>query len=73
VDIAMPSVNDTFRARMAEWRPDRLVLLCTDPGCKGGATALGRAGYKPRLQTQTRFESDGVIVWAMIYKVDSAA
>jgi hypothetical protein len=73
LDVAMPSVNDTFRSRMAAWKPKEIVLLCTDPGCEGGATALGRAGYKPRLRGSSRLESDGVVVWAMIYRVDPDA
>jgi hypothetical protein len=70
LDTAMPALNQTFRWRMDAWRPERIVLLCTDPGCEGAATGLGRAGYKPRLQSLRRLESDGVRVWVMIYKVD---
>lgn len=70
LDSAMPSVNDTFRFRMTVWRPDEIVLLCADLGCKGGGTALGRAGYNPRLRSHAALESDGVRVWVMIYKVE---
>ena len=66
----MPAVNETFRSRMAAWRPGRIVLLCAEPRCKGAATALGRAGYKPWLQSQAVLASDGVRVWIKIYKVD---
>ena len=70
MDVAMPSITDTFRSRMTVWRPDRIVLLCTQPGCGGAATAMGRAGYKPRLRSQALLESDRVHVWVMIYKVE---
>jgi hypothetical protein len=73
VDTSMPAVNDTFRSRMAAWQPHEIVLLCTEPGCEGGATALGRAGYKPHLESGAPLQSDGVRVWVMIYKVDPAA
>jgi hypothetical protein len=71
LDVAMPSINDTFRWRMAAWRPGRIVLLCAEPRCTGAATALGRAGYKPWLVSQTRLESDGVRVWVKIFRVDA--
>lgn len=70
IDGGMPVVNETFRSRMAAWRPGRIVLLCAEPRCKGAATALGRAGYKPWLQSQALLASDGVRVWIKIYKVD---
>ena len=70
IDTGMPAVNETFRSRMAAWRPERIVLLCAEPRCKGAATALGRAGYKPWLQSQAVLASDGVRVWVKIYKVD---
>jgi hypothetical protein len=70
LDIAMPAINDTFRSRMAAWRPERIVLLCAEPSCNGAATALGREGYKPFLQSQAFLESDGVRVWVKIYSVD---
>jgi hypothetical protein len=70
LDYGMPSVNDTFRFRMTFWQPKEIVLLCADPGCKGAGTALGRAGYNPRLRLHARLESDGVRVWVMIYKVE---
>ncbi len=70
LDIAMPSINDTFRSRMAAWQPRRIVLLCDRPGCKGAATALGRSGYKPWLQSHAVLQSGGVRVWVNIYKVD---
>jgi hypothetical protein len=73
VDIAMPSITDTFRARMAAWRPGRLVLLCSEQFCEGAATAMGRAGYKPWLQSQTVLESEGVRLWVRIYKVEPEA
>jgi hypothetical protein len=66
----MPAVNEPFRSRMAAWRPGRIVLLCAEPRCKGAATALGRAGYKPWLQSQAVLASDDVRVWVKIYKVD---
>jgi hypothetical protein len=69
LDTGMPAITNTLRSRMSAWRPRRIVLLCTEPGCEGAATALGRAGYKPRLQSLKRLESDGVRVWVMIYKV----
>jgi hypothetical protein len=52
----MASVNETFRAPNGSVAPERLVLLCTEPGCKGAATALGRSGYNPRLQSATQLE-----------------
>ena len=70
LDTLMPSVNDTFRYRMAVWRPERIVLLCADTRCKGAEPALRRAGYSPRLQSQSLLESDGVRVWVKIYTVD---
>jgi hypothetical protein len=69
LDTRMPAVDGTFQYRMSLWRPKRIVLLCANPGCKDAATALGRAGYKPRLQSLTRLQSDGVRVWVMIYGV----
>jgi hypothetical protein len=71
--VAMPLVDDTFRQRMTAWRPDRVVLLCAVPGCKGAATALGRAGYKPWLDSQAALESDGVRLWVRIYSVEQPA
>ena len=73
LDVAMPSINDTFRSRMAAWRPEEIVLLCAEPRCEGAATALGRAGYKPWLQSQAVLASDGVRVWVKIYKVEPQA
>jgi len=70
LDVAMPAVTDTFRSRMTVWRPERVVLLCADPLCKGAATALGRAGYKPWLRSQALLESEGVRVWVRIYAVE---
>jgi hypothetical protein len=70
LEVAVPSINDTFRSRMAAWRPERIVLLCVEPRCEGAATALGRAGYKPWLQSQAVLASDGVRVWVTIYKVE---
>jgi hypothetical protein len=70
LDNRMPAVDGTFQYRMSVWQPKRIVLLCVDPRCKGAATALGRAGYKPWLQSHTRLESDGVRVWVLIYRVD---
>jgi hypothetical protein len=70
LDTGMPVVGDTFRFRMAVWRPKRIVLLCAEPRCTGAATALGRGGYKPWLQSQAVLASDGVRVWVKIYKVE---
>jgi hypothetical protein len=72
LDTGMPVVGDTFRFRMAVWRPKRIVLLCAEPRCTGAATALGRAGYKPWLQSQAVLASDGVRVWVKIYRVEVA-
>ena len=71
LDTGMPAINDTFRFRMEVYRPERIVLLCAEPRCTGAATALGRAGYKPWLQSQAFLESEGVRVYVKIYKVDS--
>jgi hypothetical protein len=73
VDVAMPSINDTFRSRMTAWQPTEIVLLCAEPRCKGAATALGRAGYKPWLRSHTLLASDGVRVWVQIYRVEVPA
>jgi hypothetical protein len=73
LDVAMPAINDTFRSRMTAWQPEEIVLLCAEPGCKGAAPALRRAGYKPRLRSQAYFAEDGVRVWVKIYRVDPAA
>jgi hypothetical protein len=70
LDVAMPVISDTFRSRMTAWRPERIVLLCAEPRCKGAATALGRAGYKPWLLSQGLLASDGVRVWVKIYRVE---
>ena len=70
LDTRMPAVNGTFRYRMAVWRPERIVLLCAEPRCKGAEPALRRAGYNPRLRSQALLESDGVRVWVKIYEVD---
>jgi hypothetical protein len=70
LDVAMPAINDTFRLRMTVWRPEEIVLLCAEPGCKGAAPTLRRAGYKPRLRSQAYFAMDGVRVWVKIYRVD---
>jgi hypothetical protein len=70
LDTGMPDVGDTFRFRMAVYRPERIVLLCAEPRCTGAATALGRAGYKPWLQSQAVLASDGVRVWVKIYRVE---
>jgi hypothetical protein len=72
LDTGMPVVGDTFRFRMTVWRPERIVLLCAEPRCTGAATALGRAGYKPWLQSQAVLASDGVRVWVKIYRVEVA-
>jgi hypothetical protein len=72
LDTGMPAISDTFRSRMTVWQPHEIVLLCSQPGCKGAARALGRAGYKPHLESHAPLESDGVRVWVMIYKVDPA-
>jgi hypothetical protein len=69
LDYGMPSVNETFRFRMAAWQPSEIVLLCLNPDCRGAGTALGRAGYNPWLRSHTLLKSDGVHVWVMIYKV----
>ncbi len=73
LDTRMPAVDGTFQYRMSVFKPERIVLLCAQPGCKGAATALGRAGYKPRLQSPALLESDGVHVWVMIYRVEPRA
>jgi hypothetical protein len=70
LDTGMPAVTDTFRFRMTVYRPKRIVLLCAEPRCTGAATALGRAGYKPWLQSQAVLASDGVRVWVKIYRVE---
>jgi hypothetical protein len=72
LDIAMPAVNDTFRFRMTVWRPDRIVLLCAEPRCKGAEPALAGAGYNPSLQSDAMLVSEGVRVWVKIYKVNPA-
>jgi hypothetical protein len=69
IDVAMPAVTRTFRSNMASYRPEQIVLLCAEPRCKGAATALGRAGYKPWLQSQAVLASDGVRVWVKVYRV----
>jgi hypothetical protein len=55
---------------MTAWRPERIVLPSAERPCEGAATALGRAGYKPRLQSRGVLDSDGVGVWVKIYKVE---
>jgi hypothetical protein len=69
LDVAMPSINETFRSRMTAWQPQRIVLLCVNPRCKGAPTALGRAGYNPRPDSDELLASDGVRVWVKILKV----
>jgi hypothetical protein len=69
VDVAMPAINEMFRSRIVQLRPEGLVLLCADRQCEGGGSALQRAGYMPRLESETVLGSEGVRMWVKIYKI----
>ena len=73
VDASMPAITDAFRSHMAERRPERIVLLCPGPQCKGAEPALRRAGYRPQLQSEALLASNDVRMWVKIYRVDSGA
>ena len=69
VGVEMPTVDSDFTARMELFQPRRLVLLCESVGCRGGARALERAGYEPRLDSRVRLGEGAVATWVAIYRV----
>jgi hypothetical protein len=71
IGLTMPRIDDAFRSRFAAVQPRQLVLLCSDESCKGGAAALSRAGYAPRLRVRRLLRSGRVKVWVRIYDVRS--
>jgi hypothetical protein len=71
IGLKMPRIDDAFRSRFAAVQPRQIVLLCSDESCKGGAAALSRAGYAPRLRVRRLLRSGRVKVWVRIYDVRS--
>jgi hypothetical protein len=65
----LPKVDETFRSRMRSFKPDKLVLLCSDPSCARAPAALERAGYRSSEIVARRFDSHGVHVWVVIRSV----
>jgi hypothetical protein len=71
VDSAMPKVGETFRSRFDAFKPARLVLLCGEPGCRGGPRALERAGYRTTLRAGRLLRSEDFRLWVRIYGVSA--
>jgi hypothetical protein len=70
--IHLPVVDRDFRSRFAASRPSKLVLLCSEPTCKGGPAALARAGFSSKQLVRRRLASGGEHVWVVIRSIRPA-
>jgi hypothetical protein len=63
--MSMPLVDADFRRRIAEFRPAKLVLLCSDRTCKGAARALARSGYPSRTVSHKTLRSGRLTLYVV--------
>jgi hypothetical protein len=69
----MPTIDADFRARMEQFKPQRIVLLCESAACNGASRALAHSGYEPRLQSRVRLTERSLAMWVEIYGVTTPA
>jgi hypothetical protein len=65
--LEMPTIDEAFRVRVRQLRPQRVVLLCMEPTCRNAGAALENAGYHVNVTAQTRLHAGGTSVWARVY------
>jgi hypothetical protein len=70
VGLEMPRIDEAFRMRVRELRPQRMVLLCTEPTCGNAAAALRSAGYDVNLTAKTRLHAGRTSVWVQVYALN---
>lgn len=68
--LEMPTIDEAFRKRFSELRPQRVVLLCTEPTCRNAGFAMENAGYHVSLSAQTRLHAGSTSVWTRIYALN---
>ena len=66
----MPVIDDEFRSHLAQHKPEHVVLLCSEPTCHHGPTAMREAGYHPRAVASTRLTSGAISVWVEAYALN---
>ncbi len=66
----MPRIDDEFRSHMEQRQPNHVVLLCSEPTCHHGWTAMREAGYHPRVVASTHLTSGATSVWVEAYAVN---
>jgi hypothetical protein len=72
LNLKMPVVDNRFRTRIEQIKPRHVVLLCTEPTCRGGPEAMRHAGYKIRMEAAERLHSGSKAVWVRVYELLSA-
>lgn len=72
LNLQMPIIDEGFRSRLHELHPEHLILLCTEPTCRGGPEVLRRAGYRIRLVAAQRLLSRSKSVWVQAYALAEA-
>jgi hypothetical protein len=65
--LEMPTIDEAFRERVRELRPQRVVFLCMEPTCRDAAAAMENAGYHLSLTAQTRLHAGSTSVWVRVY------
>jgi hypothetical protein len=63
----MPKIDQAFRERVRQLRPQRVVLLCMKPTCRNAADAMWSAGYHVSPTAGTRLHAGNTSVWARLY------
>ena len=64
--LEMPTIDEAFRERIRQLRPQRVVFLCMEPTCRNAAAAMWSAGYHVSPTAQTRLHAGSTSVWARV-------
>jgi hypothetical protein len=73
VGLTMPKIDADFRERLANFKTDRIVLLCDQRACGGAGEALRRAGLHPQREAESLLRAGSLWAWVAIYRVRSPA
>ena len=69
VGLDMPKIDDGMRGLLNARRPEHIVLLCKNHGCRGGPAALQAAGYKPSQVAEGLLTSGPERVWVRAFEL----